>query len=241
MLDLIDIGANLTHDSFDADRDAVLARAAAAGVRAHHRDGHVGHEQRASGGALRGAARRACSRRPACIRITRPSSTRTRRPRCARCSATRRSSPSANAASISFATTRRATRSGTHSRHSSSSLPTCGKPVFLHQRDAHDEFVALLAPVRAAPRRRRRALLHGRPEGARGLSRARPPRRRHGLGLRRAPRCRAARGRAADPARSAADRDRRAVPACRAISRPKPQRRRNEPHSSRMCSSASRR
>ncbi|MDZ7643511.1 MAG: TatD family hydrolase [Woeseiaceae bacterium] len=29
---LIDIGANLTHDSFDADRDAVLARAADAGV-----------------------------------------------------------------------------------------------------------------------------------------------------------------------------------------------------------------
>ncbi|HLK70517.1 MAG TPA: TatD family hydrolase, partial [Steroidobacteraceae bacterium] len=28
----IDIGANLTHDSFDADREAVLARAAAAGV-----------------------------------------------------------------------------------------------------------------------------------------------------------------------------------------------------------------
>jgi len=32
MHSLIDIGANLTHDSFDADRDAVLARAAAAGV-----------------------------------------------------------------------------------------------------------------------------------------------------------------------------------------------------------------
>ncbi len=32
MFDLIDIGANLTHDSFDDDRDAVLARAAAAGV-----------------------------------------------------------------------------------------------------------------------------------------------------------------------------------------------------------------
>lgn len=32
MFDLIDIGANLTHDSFDADREAVLARAAAAGV-----------------------------------------------------------------------------------------------------------------------------------------------------------------------------------------------------------------
>jgi TatD DNase family protein len=33
MLDLIDIGANLTHDSFDRDRAEVLARAAAAGVR----------------------------------------------------------------------------------------------------------------------------------------------------------------------------------------------------------------
>lgn len=32
-LDLIDIGANLTHDSFDRDRDDVLERAAAAGVR----------------------------------------------------------------------------------------------------------------------------------------------------------------------------------------------------------------
>ncbi len=32
MFDLIDIGANLTHESFDDDRDAVLVRAAAAGV-----------------------------------------------------------------------------------------------------------------------------------------------------------------------------------------------------------------
>jgi TatD DNase family protein len=32
MHELIDIGANLTHDSFDRDRDAVLARAAQAGV-----------------------------------------------------------------------------------------------------------------------------------------------------------------------------------------------------------------
>jgi TatD DNase family protein len=31
-MELIDIGANLAHDSFDADRDAVIARAAAAGV-----------------------------------------------------------------------------------------------------------------------------------------------------------------------------------------------------------------
>jgi TatD DNase family protein len=32
-MDLIDIGANLTHDSFDPDRPQVMARAAAAGVR----------------------------------------------------------------------------------------------------------------------------------------------------------------------------------------------------------------
>ena len=31
-MELIDIGANLAHESFDADRDAVMARAAAAGV-----------------------------------------------------------------------------------------------------------------------------------------------------------------------------------------------------------------
>src|SRR4051794_11550195 len=31
-VELIDIGLNLAHDSFDADRDAVLARARAAGV-----------------------------------------------------------------------------------------------------------------------------------------------------------------------------------------------------------------
>ena len=31
-MNLVDIGANLTHESFDHDRDAVLARARAAGV-----------------------------------------------------------------------------------------------------------------------------------------------------------------------------------------------------------------
>ena len=33
LIDLVDIGANLGHDSFDRDRDQVLERAAAAGVR----------------------------------------------------------------------------------------------------------------------------------------------------------------------------------------------------------------
>ena len=33
LMEFIDIGVNLAHDSFDADRDAVMQRAAAAGVR----------------------------------------------------------------------------------------------------------------------------------------------------------------------------------------------------------------
>ena len=68
---------------------------------------------------------------------------------CARCFRTRRSSPSASAASISFATFRRAPISGTRLPHSSSSLRRHAKPVFLHQRDAHAEFLEIVAPRRA--------------------------------------------------------------------------------------------
>jgi len=32
-MDLIDIGINLTHESYDSDREAVIARAAAVGVK----------------------------------------------------------------------------------------------------------------------------------------------------------------------------------------------------------------
>ena len=35
------------------------------------------------------------------------------------------------------------------------------KPVFLHQRDAHEDFIALIREYRSRTDRRRRALLHG--------------------------------------------------------------------------------
>ena len=50
---------------------------------------------------------------------------------------------------LTFATTRRATRSGAAFAAQLELAADVGKPVFLHQRDAHAEFVALLAPVRA--------------------------------------------------------------------------------------------
>ena len=79
---LIDIGANLTHDSFDADRAAVLERAAAAGV---HRLIVTGTSVTSSvqAAALRPRTPARCSRRPAFIRTTRRSSTRTAARRCA--------------------------------------------------------------------------------------------------------------------------------------------------------------
>ena len=69
-LDLIDIGSNLTHDSFAADRDAVMARALQAGVR---RQIVTGADMASShqAAALAVDSRRASGARPACIRIMR--------------------------------------------------------------------------------------------------------------------------------------------------------------------------
>ena len=71
-------------------------------------------------------------------------------------------SQSVNAASTIFATSPRAICSAAPSAGNSSSPPPRGKPVFLHQRDAHDDFLAILREHRGATRRRRGALLHGR-------------------------------------------------------------------------------
>ena len=55
----------------------------------------------------------------------------------------------ANAASITFGISHRATCSGAHLAGSSKSPRSVGKPVFLHQRDAHEDFVAILREHRA--------------------------------------------------------------------------------------------
>ena len=148
MFDLIDIGANLTHDSFDTDRDAVLARAAAAGVArivvtgtsvtssvqaAALRELHSGklfatagvHPHHASDfDAHTAAALRALLASPAFVAVGECGLDffRDYSPR----DAQRR----AFAAQLELAADVR-------------------KPVFLHQRDAHEEFVSMLAPLRA--------------------------------------------------------------------------------------------
>jgi TatD DNase family protein len=147
MLDLIDIGANLTHDSFDPDRDAVLARAAAAGVgriivtgtsvssslqaavlcEAHskmlfatagvHPHHAAGFDEHTS------AALGALLPNPAFVAVGECGLDyfRDYSPRAAQ----RR----AFEAQLALAA-------------------TVGKPVFLHQRDAHDDFIAMLTPLR---------------------------------------------------------------------------------------------
>lgn len=147
MFDLIDIGANLTHDSFDDDRDAVLARAAAAGVARIIVTGtsvtssvqaaalceanrerlfatagvHPHHATELD--AHTAAALRSLLANPAFVAVGECGLDffRDYSPR----DAQRR----AFAAQLELAT-------------------EVGKPVFLHERDAHEELVAMLGPAR---------------------------------------------------------------------------------------------
>jgi len=148
MFDLIDIGANLTHDSFDRDRGEVLARAAAAGVpriivtgtsvtssvqAAALCEAHAGrlfatagvHPHHATDfDAHTSNALRAMLATPAFVAVG----------ECGldffRDYSPRPAQRRAFAAQLELAAETR-------------------KPVFLHQRDAHEEFVATLAPLRA--------------------------------------------------------------------------------------------
>lgn len=143
--DLIDIGANLAHDSFDDDRDEVLARAAAAGVRRiivtgssddsnvatlELANAHAGslfstagiHPHHASHYSGRSDARiREIAAEPACVAIGECGLDYFRNfsPREAQIEAFR--------AQLDIAV-------------------DTGLPVFLHQRDAHDDFVDVLEP-----------------------------------------------------------------------------------------------
>jgi TatD DNase family protein len=149
VFDLIDIGANLTHDSFEADRDAVLARAAAAGVarivvtgtsvtssvqaaalcEVHPRTlfatAGVHPHHATDFDAHTAAALRSLLANPAFVAAG----------ECGldffRDYSPREAQRRAFAAQLDLAAEVR-------------------KPVFLHQRDAHDEFVAMLAPLRAS-------------------------------------------------------------------------------------------
>jgi TatD DNase family protein len=147
MRDLIDIGANLTHDSFDDDRAEVLARAAAAGVpriivtgtsvtssvqAAALADTYPGRLYATAGVHPHHAATfdehtsqalRALLATPACVAVG----------ECGldffRDYSPRPLQRKAFEAQLELAIETR-------------------KPVFLHQRDAHEEFVATLTPLR---------------------------------------------------------------------------------------------
>lgn len=147
MHDIIDIGANLTHDSFDHDRDAVLVAAAAAGVR---RLVVTGTSVTVS---IQAAA--LCERHPGVLY-----STAGVHPH----HATDFDGHTA-AALRTLLASRTVVAVGEcgldffrdYSPHDQQRAAFAAqlelaaetqKPVFLHQRDAHDEFVALLAPMR---------------------------------------------------------------------------------------------
>jgi TatD DNase family protein len=143
--ELIDIGANLAHDSFDADRDAVLERAESAGIcqlvvtgssfesnvaalqLAHRLPARLFctagvHPHHAADYDDRTDAQiRALAADPACVAI-------------GECGLDyfRNYSPR-DAQLAAFEAQLQA-------------AADCGKPVFLHQRDAHDDFVAMLEP-----------------------------------------------------------------------------------------------
>ncbi len=147
MFDLIDIGANLTHDSFDADREAVLARAAAAGVR----------RIIVTGTSVTSSVQAAelCEARPASLRATAGVHPHHATDYDAHTTATLRALLGSSAfvavgecGLVFFRdySPREAQRAAFAAQLELAA--EVRKPVFLHQRDAHDEFVALLEPVR---------------------------------------------------------------------------------------------
>ena len=81
---LIDIGANLTHDSFDRDRDAVLDRARQAGVVQMVITG-ASREHSPLACSWRSSTRASCTPPPACTRTTRWNTPRNAMLKCARC------------------------------------------------------------------------------------------------------------------------------------------------------------
>lgn len=145
-MDLVDIGANLTHDSFDADRDEVIARAAECGVTrlvvtgstvaaseqaaelAEARPGvlfatagvHPHHASDWDDAAA--AALRALCRRPPVVAV-------------GECGLDyfRNFSPREAQRAVFQAQLELAVE--------------CELPVFLHQRDAHDDFLEILEPM----------------------------------------------------------------------------------------------
>jgi TatD DNase family protein len=147
MIELIDIGVNLTHDSFDGDRAAAIARARAAGVLHMIVTG-------TSVAASRDAVALAASR-PECLRATAGIHPHHAAEWDDGAAASLRAllvDPLAVAVGecgldyFRDFSPREAQRRAFESQLELAAAT--GKPVFLHQRDAHEDFLAILRPVR---------------------------------------------------------------------------------------------
>jgi TatD DNase family protein len=145
--DLVDIGANLTHDSFDADRDRVIADAAAAGV---HRMILTGSTAECSAGALRLARRASNLWSTAGVH---PHHASGYTPDVHAAIGSMLAEPEVVAVgecgldyfrNFSPADAQRAA----FEQQLALAVET-GLPVFLHQRDAHEDFMAILRPCRS--------------------------------------------------------------------------------------------
>jgi TatD DNase family protein len=148
MLALIDIGANLTHDSFDADRAAVLERAAAAGV---SRLIVTGTSVTSSAQALE-----LCAAHPGTLFSTAGVHPHHARELDGHTSAALRAllaNPAVVAVGECGLDFFRDFSPRADQRHAFATqlelAAEIRKPVFLHERDAHAEFLEILAPRRS--------------------------------------------------------------------------------------------
>jgi TatD DNase family protein len=158
---LVDIGANLAHDSFDADREAVLARAQAAGIAALI----------VTGSTLPDTERAIdlCRRHPGMLRATagvHPHHATTLADSDAGHLEALLADPMVVAAGeCGLDYFRNFSPRSEQRRAFEMQLGLAernGKPLFLHQRDAHTDFLAML---RAHPRAASRGVLHCFTEG----------------------------------------------------------------------------
>jgi len=139
---LVDIGANLTHDSFDADRAEVIARAKAAGVGSFVVTGSDAEHSRkalelcreypglyATAGVHPHHAKDATSDTPTELRVLLKNSQVVAAGECGLDYFRNFSPPEVQRQVFEMQLDLAA---------------TCGKPVFLHQRDAHEDFMRIL-------------------------------------------------------------------------------------------------
>lgn len=146
---LIDIGANLTHDSFDIDRDAVIGRARAAGV----------VQMLVTGASVEGSAQAIGLARAHDGLLFATAGVHPHNARDLDAAAAARLADLASAPEVvavgecGLDYYRDYSPRDVQRRAFEQQLALAarvGKPVFLHQRDAHDDFVAILREHRAA-------------------------------------------------------------------------------------------